>query len=140
MSARIRYNKLVVVVKQTAYEEYSALKLRGKAPRALRWGRLKSRYETHNSCVNSVVKTLKNISKSTEGGVSFSVVNRVDFDRQHLQGVGLVIAVGGDGTVLSCSHLLDNGTIPLLGINRCAVAELTETRREAIERLYFFIL
>ena len=28
-----------------------------------------------------------------------------------------VVAVGGDGTVLSSAHFLDHGTIPLLGIN-----------------------
>ncbi|GMI58379.1 hypothetical protein ScalyP_jg2601 [Parmales sp. scaly parma] len=113
----LRFRKLLVVVKQTAFEEYTALKLQNKAPRALRWPRLKQRYETHNSCVDSVIKVLKTISSSSMGESSFSVVNRVDLDRQHLQGVDLVVAVGGDGTVLSCSHLLDNGTIPLLGIN-----------------------
>jgi len=49
--------------------------------------------------------------------VNFSCVNRVELDRQHLADVDLVIAVGGDGTVLSAAHFLDNGTIPLLGIN-----------------------
>jgi NAD+ kinase len=44
-------------------------------------------------------------------------VNRVELDRQHLVNVDLVIAVGGDGTVLSAAHFLDHGTIPLLGIN-----------------------
>ena len=29
----------------------------------------------------------------------------------------LMVAVGGDGTVLSAAHFLDHGTIPLLGIN-----------------------
>jgi len=43
---------------------------------------------------------------------------RVELDRQYLANVDLLIAVGGDGTVLSSAHFLDNGTIPLLGINR----------------------
>jgi NAD+ kinase len=34
-----------------------------------------------------------------------------------LANVDLVIAVGGDGTVLSSAHFLDHGTIPLLGVN-----------------------
>jgi NAD+ kinase len=34
-----------------------------------------------------------------------------------LADVDLVVAVGGDGTVLSSAHFLDHGTIPLLGIN-----------------------
>ena len=49
--------------------------------------------------------------------VNFSCVNRVELDRQHLAGVDLMVAVGGDGTVLSAAHFLDHGTIPLLGIN-----------------------
>jgi NAD+ kinase len=51
------------------------------------------------------------------GDLSFSCVNRAELDRQHLADVDLVIAVGGDGTVLSSAHFLDHGTIPLLGIN-----------------------
>jgi NAD+ kinase len=34
-----------------------------------------------------------------------------------LADVDLIVAVGGDGTVLSAAHFLDHGTIPLLGIN-----------------------
>jgi len=34
-----------------------------------------------------------------------------------LADVDLLVAVGGDGTVLSSAHFLDHGTIPLLGIN-----------------------
>ena len=49
--------------------------------------------------------------------VNFSCVNRVELDRQHLAEVDLLVAVGGDGTVLSAAHFLDHGTIPLLGIN-----------------------
>jgi NAD+ kinase len=49
--------------------------------------------------------------------VNFSCVNRVELDRQHLADVDLLVAVGGDGTVLSSAHFLDHGTIPLLGIN-----------------------
>jgi NAD+ kinase len=49
--------------------------------------------------------------------VNFSCVNRAELDRQHLADIDLMIAVGGDGTVLSSAHFLDHGTIPLLGIN-----------------------
>ena len=48
--------------------------------------------------------------------VSFTTVGRQELDWQHIEGSDLVIAVGGDGTVLSSSHFLD-GDIPLLGIN-----------------------
>jgi len=52
-----------------------------------------------------------------EHQVQFSCVNRVELDRQHLADIDLMVAVGGDGTVLSAAHFLDHGTIPLLGIN-----------------------
>ena len=41
----------------------------------------------------------------------------MELDRQHLADIDLMVAVGGDGTVLSAAHFLDHGTIPLLGIN-----------------------
>lgn len=106
-----RFRKLLVVIKQTAYEEYSQLKLRGQAPKAVRWKRLESRFQAHKQCVNNVLEILR------QHDVDFSCVNRVELDRQHLADVDLVVAVGGDGTVLSSSHFLDHGTIPLMGIN-----------------------
>ena len=87
------------------------LKLRGQAPKALRWKRLEQRYRAHKSCVTDLLALLR------QHHVNFSCVNRVELDRQHLVHVDLVIAVGGDGTVLSAAHFLDHGTIPLLGIN-----------------------
>ena len=65
----------------------------------------------HKKCVNDLLQILRTYN------VNFSCVNRVDLDRQHLAEVDLVVAVGGDGTVLSAAHFLDHGTIPLLGIN-----------------------
>ena len=87
------------------------LKLRGQAPKALRWNRLESRFQAHKQCVNDLLGILR------QHQVNFSCVNRVELDRQHLADVDLVVAVGGDGTVLSSAHFLDHGTIPLLGIN-----------------------
>jgi NAD+ kinase len=100
-----------VVIKQTAFEEYSQLKLRGQAPKALRWKRLEQRYKAHKQCVNDLLSVLR------KHEVSFSCVNRVELDRQHLADIDLMVAVGGDGTVLSAAHFLDHGTIPLLGVN-----------------------
>ena len=89
----------------------SQLKLRGQAPKALRWKRLEQRYKSHKQCVTDLLSLLR------KHVVQFSCVNRVDLDRQHLAGVDLMVAVGGDGTVLSSAHFVDHGTIPLLGIN-----------------------
>ncbi len=96
------FRRLLVVIKQTAYEEYSQLRLRGQAPKALRWKRLESRFHTHQQCVNDLVDILK------RNNLQFSCVNRVELDRQHLADVDLVIAVGGDGTCLSAAHFLDH--------------------------------
>lgn len=96
------FRRLLVVIKQTAYEEYSQLRLRGQAPKALRWKRLESRFHTHQQCVNDLVDILK------RNNLPFSCVNRVELDRQHLADVDLVIAVGGDGTCLSAAHFLDH--------------------------------
>ncbi|KAL7579905.1 hypothetical protein ACA910_004911 [Epithemia clementina (nom. ined.)] len=108
----LRFKNLLVVIKQTAFEEYSQLKLRGQAPKALRWKRLEQRYRAHKQCVTDLLALLRKHKV-----VQFSCVNRVDLDRQHLAGVDLIVAVGGDGTVLSSAHFVDHGTIPLLGIN-----------------------
>jgi len=135
----LTFRRLLVVIKQTAFEEYTQvgidgrrysqlhylnlisstfwsvaclqLKLRGMAPKALRWKRLESRYNSHKQCVDDLMEILRSHK------VDFNCVNRTDLDRQHLANVDLVIAVGGDGTVLSAAHFLDHGTIPLLGIN-----------------------
>ncbi len=93
------------------------LKLRGQAPKALRWARLESRYQSHKECVETLLSILK------ANNVAFSCVNRVELDRQHLTDVDLMIAIGGDGTVLSAAHFLDHGTIPLLGINSDPISE-----------------
>ena len=110
-SSALRYKNILVVIKQTAFEEYSQLKLRGQAPKALRWKRLEQRYKAHKQCVNDLLSVLR------KHEVSFSCVNRVELDRQHLADIDLMVAVGGDGTVLSAAHFLDHGTIPLLGVN-----------------------
>jgi len=72
---------------------------------------LEQRFQSHKQCVNDLLGILR------QHQVNFSCVNRVELDRQHLADVDLIVAVGGDGTVLSSSHFLDHGTIPLLGVN-----------------------
>lgn len=104
------FRNILVVVKQTPYESYLQQKAQGKAPVALRWERLKNRYETHRQCVDSVVNCLQSL------GASYQVVGREEMHRGLLSSKDLVIAVGGDGTVLNTSSFLDE-KIPLLGVN-----------------------
>mmetsp|Transcript_40504 Transcript_40504/g.41335 ORF Transcript_40504/g.41335 Transcript_40504/m.41335 type:complete len:335 (+) Transcript_40504:265-1269(+) len=104
------FRNILVVVKQTPYEHYLQLKAQGKAPVALRWKRLKNRYETHSLCVKSVEEVLQ------YSGVSYNVIGREEMHRGSFAGKDLVIAVGGDGTVMNASSFLDN-RIPVLGVN-----------------------
>ena len=55
----IGYKRVLVVVKFTPYEAYTQLKLQGKAPKALRWERLKERHANHQACVEQVVSVAK---------------------------------------------------------------------------------
>ena len=104
------FNNILVVVKQTPYEQYLQLKAQGKAPVALRWERLKNRYTVHKKCVDDVTDILAKI------GINYSVIGREELHRGSIQGKDLVIAVGGDGTILNTSSFLDD-SIPLLGVN-----------------------
>ena len=71
----------------------------------------------YKQCVESLLSILR------QNNVKYLCINRVELDRQHLADVDLMIAVGGDGTVLSAAHFLDHGTIPLLGINSDPISE-----------------
>jgi len=99
-----------VVVKQTPFESYQQLKAQGKAPVALRWERLKNRYEVHRQCVDAVTSILQRV------GVNYSVIGREELHRGVIQEKDLIIAVGGDGTVLNAASFLDD-SIPILGVN-----------------------
>ena len=60
------------------------LKLRGQAPKALRWKRLEQRYKAHKQCVTDLLSLLR------KNQINFSCVNRVELDRQHLADVDLM--------------------------------------------------
>eukprot|EP00602_Paraphysomonas_sp_CaronLab_P006285 CAMPEP_0185026702 /NCGR_PEP_ID=MMETSP1103-20130426/11017_1 /TAXON_ID=36769 /ORGANISM="Paraphysomonas bandaiensis, Strain Caron Lab Isolate" /LENGTH=317 /DNA_ID=CAMNT_0027560367 /DNA_START=120 /DNA_END=1073 /DNA_ORIENTATION=- len=86
------------------------MKAQGNAPVALRWSRLKNRYEVHRSCLGAVVSLLEKV------GCNHHVVERAEMHRGMLDGKDLVITVGGDGTVLNAASFVGND-IPVLGIN-----------------------
>lgn len=77
---------------------------------ALRWERLKNRNAVHQQCVDTVTTILKDI------GVKHSVIGREELHRGVIQEKDLIIAIGGDGTVLNASSFLDD-SIPILGVN-----------------------
>jgi NAD+ kinase len=86
------------------------LKAQGKAPPALRWERLKSRFDAHTKCFEAVIEVL---SKSS---ADYSVIGREEMHRGSLLGKDLVISVGGDGTLLGSASFLDD-SLPMLGVN-----------------------
>lgn len=104
------YKNIIVVKKQTPYKQYLELKAQGKAPVALRWERLKNRHEAHMKCVEAVESLLQKFN------VPFVSVSRDELHRGLLQDKDLVIAVGGDGTILNTSSFMDD-SIPLVGVN-----------------------
>jgi NAD+ kinase len=104
------YKDILVVVKQTPYEFYMQLKSQGKAPVALRWERLQNRYLAHRQCVDNVIEILNGMD------VKHHVIGREELYRGSFHNKDLIIAVGGDGTILNTSSFMDD-TIPLLGVN-----------------------
>ena len=64
----------------------------------------------HQLCVDTVTTILKDM------GVKHSVIGREELHRGVIQEKDLIIAIGGDGTVLNCSSFLDD-SIPILGVN-----------------------
>jgi len=104
------FNNVLLVIKQTPYEQYTQLKNQGKAPLALRWERLLNRYQVHQQCVGDV----ENMLKKTD--IKYVKIGRDELHRGLLQDKDLVIAVGGDGTILNTASFLDD-SIPVLGVN-----------------------
>jgi len=104
------FNHALLVIKQTPYEQYMQLKNQGKAPVALRWERLLNRYQVHQRCVGDVENMLK------KTGIKYVKIGREELHRGLLQDKDLVIAVGGDGTILNTASFLDD-SIPILGVN-----------------------
>lgn len=104
------FNNVLVVVKQTPYEQYMQLKNQGKAPVALRWERLLNRYEVHQTCVKNVESVLQSV------GITYQKVGREELHRGILHDKDLIIAVGGDGTILNTASFVDD-SIPVLGVN-----------------------
>lgn len=89
------YHNILVVIKQTPYEQYTQLKAQGKAPVALRWERLENRAKTHTECVEAVKQILE------DNDVNYVAIKRDELHRGLLQGKDLLIAVGGMVIVIS---------------------------------------
>jgi NAD+ kinase len=110
---RKRKPRIAVVVKRTTYRKFVLDQHDPLIARLLRKGdptvkRLKQSHEDHESTVREVEEALAKLDVEVvfRGGPRARVPPRTD----------LVVTVGGDGTLLSASHLIGRG-VPLLGIN-----------------------
>jgi len=73
--------------------------------------RVSERKRTHDASVCAVKEILE------RHGVRSTSVEREMFDVKALEGVDLVLALGGDGTTLIAAHAMGRSDVPIMGIN-----------------------
>ena len=101
-----KFNRLLLVIKQTAFASYTAREeLAQAAGRTLRFdhaamARLRERHDTHMFQVERITKLLE------QRGAATTAVMRDDVTPDHVADADLVVALGGDGTVVKFSALL----------------------------------
>ena len=90
---------------------------RRQPPPPRRWLELlEERGSVHNSSVERVLRSLRDTFER-DGGSRVHVVDRETLHRSNVVvGADIVVSIGGDGTCLSTSRLLDENT-PLLCVN-----------------------
>lgn len=62
-------------------------------------------------------------------------INKRDSKKPSLEGVNLLVVIGGDGTFLASARLVAQRSIPILGINEGRFGFLTEVEREDMEEV-----
>ena len=109
------FNRLLLVIKQTAFDAYTCREAAAAAAgssrshEGVRMARLRERHDTHNRQVERITRLLD------ERGVSTTSVMRDDVTPAHVAAADLVLALGGDGTTLIASHLIGTQhNVPLL--------------------------
>ena len=82
---------------------------------------------------------LENYIKSQGKQVSVTRVGSYDEEceitEEMISGVDMVIVMGGDGTMLRVSHLLENHDVPMIGVNLGTVGFLTEVTTHDMNRM-----
>lgn len=78
----------------------------------------------HPQVTFSALDSLKELVKKPIRVVKESAIKRVD----------LLLAIGGDGTVLTAAHMALGHNIPILGVNAGRVGFLAESRVEGLEK------
>lgn len=80
--------------------------------------------EKHTEVSFSALDTLKGLVRKPIRAVKKSELHRAD----------LILAIGGDGTVLTAAHIALGHNIPILGVNAGRVGFLAESRVEGLEK------
>lgn len=80
--------------------------------------------EKHTEVSFSALDTLKGLVRKPIRAVKKSELHRAD----------LILAIGGDGTVLTAAHIALGHNIPILGVNAGRVGFLAESRVEDLEK------
>lgn len=106
------FKNILVVLKQTPYEQFNRLRQMNMAPAYVKWDRLRSRHETHTNCVDNVVKILNKFPS-----IQYKIIKREELHREVVNQHDLILTIGGDGTLLNASTYISNNYIPVLGIN-----------------------
>ncbi|GBG72979.1 hypothetical protein CBR_g12698 [Chara braunii] len=106
--------KLLVVTKRSAYDLYVVQHndLHVKTMVEAKYNLVCNLTDRHLAHSNAVSKCHEVLEKC---GVQWQSIRRDEL-REPIQGVDLVITIGGDGTMLETSHFLDD-KIPMIGIN-----------------------
>ena len=127
------YQRVLVVYKKSAYQLYILERHDPHLARLLRQGHpdvldMRSAHEVHQATLSSVVKSLQRL------GVPYRLLYRARLRTASPQ--HLVVSVGGDGTLLEVSHLVEDA--PVLGVNsdpQRSEAVFCAATRETFERL-----
>ncbi|CAL6304837.1 unnamed protein product [Bathycoccus prasinos] len=112
----LHYKNVLLVLKETALLKYTSLvgaaetneRYGDSYENVVRWDRLKARHETHEKAVLKVQTFLKKWQEESGGKLKYALVKRDSLSEKDLDGVDLVVALGGDGTTLIASHWISS--------------------------------
>lgn len=93
-------------------------------------------YHPHRPRAKTLAEELARRVGTAEGDAWLCPVGGEDIPRRHIEETRILIAVGGDGTILRAAHITLPYGIPIVGVNLGNLGFLAELRpEEAMERL-----
>eukprot|EP00898_Chlorokybus_atmophyticus_P006246 jgi/Chlat1/6622/Chrsp482S06109 len=107
--------RVLAVVKRSLWDLYTSFGESARVPGDL-GTYLRSRHDAHGAAVHHLRQVLRRLRQ--EGAVAaYRLVTRSRLAPELYRGVGLVVSVGGDGTVLSAAHGVSDPSTAVFGIN-----------------------